>query len=127
VAIALNLPLFRDDFRFDSLAGMKLLLPLCFMLLLAGPAERKRENPIEHLPQNIEVLTHFGERADISADNQRVGHKAMASLIRERRYRGEELGCQVAEVMRDHAAAAVTECLLKFAALDHVLARHQAV
>jgi hypothetical protein len=51
---------------------MKLLLPLCVMLLLAGPAERKRENPIEHLPQNIEVLTHFGERADISPDNQRI-------------------------------------------------------
>src|SRR5260370_42525025 len=51
---------------------MKLLLPWCVMFLLAGPVERKRENPIEHLPQNIEVLTHFGERADISPDNQRV-------------------------------------------------------
>jgi hypothetical protein len=72
VPIALNLPLFRDDSQFDSIARMKLLLPLCVMLLLAGPAERKRENPVEHLPQNIEVLTHFGERADISPDNQRV-------------------------------------------------------
>ncbi len=42
------------------------------MLLLAEPAERKRDNPIEHLPQNIEVPTHFGQRADISPDNQRV-------------------------------------------------------
>jgi hypothetical protein len=51
---------------------MKLLLALCVLLLLPQPAERKRENPLEHLPRNIEVLTHFGERADISPDNQRV-------------------------------------------------------
>ena len=35
-------------------------------------AQRVSGNPIEHLPKNIEVLTHFGERADISPDNQRV-------------------------------------------------------
>ena len=35
-------------------------------------AQRAPGNPIEHLPKNIEVLTHFGERADISPDNQRV-------------------------------------------------------
>jgi hypothetical protein len=35
-------------------------------------AQRVPGNPIEHLPKNIEVLTHFGERADISPDNQRV-------------------------------------------------------
>ena len=29
-------------------------------------------SPLEHLPPNVEVLTHFGERADISPDNQRV-------------------------------------------------------
>src|SRR3954471_587972 len=34
--------------------------------------QRSPENPLEHLPANIEVLTHFGERADISPDNQRV-------------------------------------------------------
>src|SRR5438045_6056424 len=33
---------------------------------------RKTGDPLEHLPGNIEVLTHFGERADISPDNQRV-------------------------------------------------------
>lgn len=35
-------------------------------------AQRAPGNPLEHLPKNIEVLTHFGERADISPDNQRV-------------------------------------------------------
>lgn len=33
---------------------------------------RKQGNPLDHLPTNIEALTHFGERADISPDNQRV-------------------------------------------------------
>jgi hypothetical protein len=54
------------------MAAMTLLLALSVLFLLSGPAERKRENPLDHLPQNIEVLTHFGERADISPDNQRV-------------------------------------------------------
>jgi len=31
---------------------------------------------MEHLPGNIEILTHFGERADISPDNQRVAFMA---------------------------------------------------
>jgi hypothetical protein len=34
--------------------------------------QRSSEDPLQHLPPNIEVLTHFGERADISPDNQRV-------------------------------------------------------
>ena len=33
---------------------------------------RRQGDPLDHLPPNIEVLTHFGERADISPDNQRV-------------------------------------------------------
>lgn len=43
-------------------------------LLLLAPlmAQRKQGNPLEQLPSQIEVLTHFGERADISPDNQRV-------------------------------------------------------
>jgi len=51
---------------------MKFLVTLCVMLCLAGSAERKSANPLDHLPQNIELLTHFGERADISPDSQRV-------------------------------------------------------
>jgi hypothetical protein len=39
-------------------------------------AQRKPENPLDNLPSNIEALTHFGERADISPDNQRVAFMA---------------------------------------------------
>jgi hypothetical protein len=35
-------------------------------------AQRKQGNPLEHLPSNIEQITYFGERADISPDNQRI-------------------------------------------------------
>lgn len=44
--------------------------------LLAPPAQRSPEDPLQHLPASIEVLTHFGERADISPDNQRVAFMA---------------------------------------------------
>lgn len=37
---------------------------------------RKQGDPLDHLPANIEVLTHFGERADISPDNQRIAFMA---------------------------------------------------
>ncbi len=47
-----------------------LIVPLVFALSLG--AQRKQGNPLDNLPANIEVLTHFGERADISPDNQRV-------------------------------------------------------
>ena len=49
------------------------------VLLLASAlalAQRAPGNPLEHLPPNIGVLTHFGERADISPDNQRVAFMA---------------------------------------------------
>ena len=39
---------------------------------LLALAQRTPGSPLDHLPPNIEVLTHFGERADISPDNQRV-------------------------------------------------------
>jgi len=54
---------------------MKLLLVFLALLGSASAQEqhlRKSGNPLENLPPNIEVLTHFGERADISPDNQRV-------------------------------------------------------
>src|SRR5215510_719213 len=38
--------------------------------------QRSAEDPLQRLPSNIEVLTHFGERADISPDNQRVAFMA---------------------------------------------------
>src|SRR5690348_13577998 len=56
---------------------MKLLLALVLLLFGAQPkASRESGNPLDHLPSNIEVLTHFGERADISPDNQRVAFMA---------------------------------------------------
>lgn len=47
---------------------------LMAILLVTAPAvaQRKAGSPLESLPPNIEMLTHFGERADISPDNQRV-------------------------------------------------------
>lgn len=34
--------------------------------------KRKTGSPIDHLPANISMLTHFGERADFSPDNQQI-------------------------------------------------------
>ncbi len=47
---------------------------LLILTLLTMPlyAQRKPGSPLEDLPKNMEVLTHFGERADISPDNQRI-------------------------------------------------------
>ncbi|MGI8962550.1 MAG: TolB family protein [Bryobacteraceae bacterium] len=44
------------------------------LLLLSYPAlaQRKSGNPLDHLPDKIEALTRFGERADFSPDNQRI-------------------------------------------------------
>src|SRR3954463_15683191 len=56
---------------------MKLLLALAVLLFGVQPnASRKVGNPLDHLPPNIEILTHFGERADISPDNQQVAFMA---------------------------------------------------
>jgi hypothetical protein len=52
---------------------MRLLLSLLF---LAVTAQRDPGNPLDHLPANIEMLTHFGERADISPDNQHIAFMA---------------------------------------------------
>jgi len=49
-------------------------LALACASLAAG--QRKTGNPLDHLPPNIEILTYFGERADISPDNQRVAFMA---------------------------------------------------
>jgi len=49
---------------------------LITLLSLLAAAQRDPGNPLDHLPSNIEVLTHFGERADISPDNQRVAFMA---------------------------------------------------
>ena len=52
---------------------MKYLTLLSAVLFaFSAMAQRKSGNPLDHLPSNIEILTHFGERADISPDNERV-------------------------------------------------------
>jgi len=38
--------------------------------------QRKTGSPLEHLPENIQILTHFGERADISPDNKSIAFMA---------------------------------------------------
>ncbi len=43
---------------------------------LNAGAQRKPGNPLDHLPAHIEILTWFGERADISPDNQRIAFMA---------------------------------------------------
>ncbi len=50
---------------------MKLFFAL-MLLTLPLAAQRKQGSPLDHLPKNIEMLTHFGERADISPDNKRI-------------------------------------------------------
>ena len=53
---------------------------LLVVLLLASScllsAQRKKSSPLDALPSNIELITHFGERADFSPDNQRIAFMA---------------------------------------------------
>ena len=46
------------------------------LLLAPETAKRRTDSPLDHLPSNVEVLTHFGERADISPDDRRVAFVA---------------------------------------------------
>ena len=54
---------------------MKLLI-ISFLFLLPFAEKRKPGSPLDHLPKNIEVLTHFGERADFSPDNKSIAFMA---------------------------------------------------
>ncbi len=49
---------------------------IALLLLLSVADKRKPGNPLDHLPKNIEVLTHFGERADFSPDNKSIAFMA---------------------------------------------------
>ncbi len=51
-------------------------LSLALACALTAPAQRKPGSPLEKLPAHIEILTYFGERADISPDNRRVAFMA---------------------------------------------------
>src|SRR5215470_8292955 len=44
----------------------------CFILWLPFTDKRKTGNPLDNLPKNIKLLTHFGERADFSPNNKSV-------------------------------------------------------
>lgn len=50
------------------------LVALVLMLPLA--AARKPGSPLDHLPPNVQVLTHFGERADFSPSNTQIAFMA---------------------------------------------------
>lgn len=52
------------------------ILATILICVLPASAQRKAGSPLDALPANIEILTHFGERADISPDNQRVAFMA---------------------------------------------------
>src|SRR2546428_12017125 len=58
----------------------RLLAVLAAAACAVGPlpafGQRKAGNPLDELPKNIEVLARFGERADISPDNQHVAFMA---------------------------------------------------
>jgi hypothetical protein len=54
---------------------MKFLIAF-FILLFTVAEKRKPGSPLDHLPKNIRVLTHFGERADFSPDNKSIAFMA---------------------------------------------------
>lgn len=62
----LNIP------RPSSCAGALAIAPLLAALAVSAGAQRKPGSPIDELPRNMEVVTHFGERADISPDDRRI-------------------------------------------------------
>jgi hypothetical protein len=49
---------------------------ILILALMVPVGQRLPADPLQHLPPNVEILTHFGERADISPDNQRVAFMA---------------------------------------------------
>jgi len=51
---------------------MAYIVLLFVVLSIPAFGQRKTGNPLDHLPDKIELLTHFGERADISPDNQLI-------------------------------------------------------
>ena len=63
----------RTSRQRDTIHHMKsIFAAICLLVAATAAAQRKPGNPLEHLPPNIEILTHFGERADISPDNRSI-------------------------------------------------------
>lgn len=48
------------------------LLIAVFTSVIAASAARKSGSPLDHMSKGHQVITHFGERADFSPDNQRI-------------------------------------------------------
>lgn len=48
------------------------LLALVLLLVPLAQGARKQGSPLDHLPKTMEVITHFGERADFSPDNRQI-------------------------------------------------------
>lgn len=57
---------------------MRPLIIIFFLISSFAPSfaqeikQRKAADPLGKLPKNVEILTHFGERADFSPDNKRI-------------------------------------------------------
>jgi hypothetical protein len=55
---------------------MPLLLLLVLLVGVPLGAQRKSGSPLDNLPANIELITHFGERADIAPGNRSIAFMA---------------------------------------------------
>jgi hypothetical protein len=55
---------------------MNVVSAVLLWLMLPQATQRVPGSQLDHLPPDMEVLTYFGERADISPDNQRVAFMA---------------------------------------------------
>lgn len=56
--------------------GTILICMLHFSAFAQQLKQRKSGSPLDNLPKNIRVLTHFGERADFSPDNKHIAFMA---------------------------------------------------
>ena len=59
--------------RYDAVMKTAAIVAILTLPLMA---QRKPGSQLDHLPPNMEVLTHFGERADIAPDNRHVAFMA---------------------------------------------------
>jgi hypothetical protein len=86
-------------------------------------AQRKLGGQLDHLPSNMQVLTYFGERADISADNRR-GNRAgpkcrrmAATMIMPNRQQPKSIGRDVTVIPSTHIVDDVHELCSRMATL----------
>ncbi len=70
----------KSSYKFRSMRNFTLVTVLIFLLSAQSFAQkveqRMKGDPLNNLPDNIEILTQFGERADFSPDNKRVAFMA---------------------------------------------------